>query len=96
MIKRNQSKSVLSTCTDDFNITPDWSMIGTVESIEKELQDFKFAGTGWYIFNDGKMGVDTVLILPFRRSERLFRVSVYNGRDPRDAFRNILDMPVRG
>lgn len=41
-----------------MKVSPDWSITGTKEKIEKELPNFKFNGPGMYLTK-----TDTVLIL---------------------------------
>jgi len=79
-----------------FGFIPDWSMIGSAEYAEKELQGFKFRGPGWYINK-----TDTLLVLPYAADDDgaqckdLYRVCVYNNRNPADAFNWIVNAPTR-
>ena len=66
----------------------DWDQIFTPEEAERELDGFEFRGAGWY-FTD----VDTVLVIPV--SETHFRICVYGDRDPTNAFKWIVNAPVR-
>ena len=74
---------------------PDWTMIGTKEHAEKELEGFKFRGSGWYI-----TGNDTLLVLPYSAAKDegdrdLYRFFIYNNRNPGEAFNWIVNCPTR-
>jgi len=81
---------------------PDWTMIGTSEHAEKELEGFVFRGSGWYIIapTNGGPGFDTFLVLPYsaaatKEDRDLYRFYIYNNRNPTEAFNWIVNCPTR-
>ena len=49
---------------------PDWLRVWTAARAEKELKDFKFKGTGWYVTK-----TDTLLVVPVEPLKLLASVS---------------------
>ncbi len=81
---------------------PDWQELWTPAQAEAELRGFKFKGPGWYLSGD-----DTVLVIQPNAPAYLgfgfwssdvgvkFWFFVYNHRNPRSAFNQICQAPVR-
>jgi hypothetical protein len=81
---------------------PDWTMIGTREHAEKELEGFVFRGSGWYIIKHPgvPLSFDTIIVLPYSAAagegdRDLYRFYIYNDRNPTEAFNWIANCPVR-
>jgi hypothetical protein len=76
----------LTATTIDFQA--DWKSLWSAEEAEIELTGFKFHGPGWYLEKTG-----SILVLPAREPDK-FWFMVYNERDGRAAFKDIVDAPV--
>lgn len=62
--KRIQNNKMSQTIPSaDMNFVPDWTQVWTAARSEKELNNFTFHGTGWYLDTD-----DNILVLPLERS----------------------------
>ena len=72
------------------SITPDWTSVWTPDQAEKELENFKWQGAGWYINKS-----DTLLVTPFGDDGHFFKFNVYNGRNPAEDFNWVVNAPVR-
>lgn len=90
----------------DYEISPDWTQTWRASDAERELHDFKFKGPGWYITETYVvLVVPTGGILPKVDSQwagpeqwdsdQLFKFYVYNGRNPCEAFNQLVNAPVR-
>jgi hypothetical protein len=94
MIQR-KSRTTSSPTSDLNGFVPDWTMLGNPERFESELIGFKFKGPGWYTFTNKKNGkTDTILVIPVREGSNLFRLHVYNERNPIESFNWVLSAPV--
>lgn len=87
-------------------LQPDWTMVGTVEHLEAQLQNFKFKGEGWYsttyqpdpessqrVARPGQ--IDWLLVVKQykKQSGDLYLACVYNGRDPRRNMERVAALP---
>jgi len=71
-------------------IFPDWKELWEPSEAEAQLEGFKFSGPGWYLY-----GTDTIFVIPSPAAGKKFWFWVYSGRNPSDAFGQIVNAPVR-
>lgn len=77
------------TLVNALEIEPDWKQLWAPAEAEKQLEGFKFAGVGWYLYVSGSM-----LVLPGIEAAK-FWFWVYDQRSPCEEFNRIVNAPVR-
>jgi hypothetical protein len=81
-----------------LTLTPDWEHRWTKEESERELQNFEFKGTGWYLSKCGEaMLVSDAPELPLKPDEKegvRYRF-FYWSSNPVASFNWVVNAPVR-
>lgn len=90
----------MAITVENFAISCDWQINGTVEHLEGRLHDFHFQGEGWY--NDGTGQYMLVLLIPEPTAKLdphwkkggppIYSGYIY-GCDPRETFKKAAELP---